>query len=123
VIVLPLEVIAEDVDKKPEDLSHEVSDDDCNSDEDEDHVDALNWIFRSDVSISYCCEDTDAEVHGVDIHLPPVQNDCHVVESPSVIDPANIGGVRAVVIVGIYPKTDQIKEDSHIMSIYDPNYC
>lgn len=79
-------------------------------------VDALYWIFGGDVSVGDGGDHCDAEVNDVGVHFIPRQ-ECHLVESPAVINPGDVGGVGSVIVVIVDPKADFVEEDAHEVGI------
>lgn len=70
-VMFSLIIVTKHIDQQPQDLGHQIPQDDGDGDEDEDHEDALYWIFGGDVPVGYGCDHCDTEVHDVGVHLRP----------------------------------------------------
>lgn len=70
-VMLPLIIVTKHINQQSQDLGHQIPQDDGDGDEDEDHEDAFYWIFGGDIPVGDGCDNCDAEVHDVGVHLRP----------------------------------------------------
>ena len=94
----PIVIVAKNIDQQSQDLGHNVPKDQSDRNQREDRINTLNRIFRRDITISYGSSDCYAVIHDIDVDLLPTQDNCHLVERPSVVDPTQIRSVRTIVI-------------------------
>jgi hypothetical protein len=98
-----IKLVGEDCNHDSENLRHDVSPKDSDRYQCKDSIYALNGIFRCDIAIGdggdYCY----TVVHDVSVHLLPAEDQSHLVERPTVVHPAEIGGIRTIVIILVYP--------------------
>ncbi len=112
-----VELKGKECDHDSEYFSHDVSPKDGNCDKCDAGVYAFDGVFGGDVSICDGGDHCYAVVHDVGIHLVPVEHYGHLIKSPTVIHPAEVGSVWTVVVVLVYPKADYIEENPHVMAV------
>jgi hypothetical protein len=102
--LFPIEVILQQADKKSNDFVHQIAEDECIGDIGEDAIDGLDGVLRDDVAIGDCAHYADAVVHDIDVDVRPSKEEDHLGEGLGVVDPADVWGVWAVVVVLVDPE-------------------